>query len=255
MGYGSALADRDTAFRFGIAAESGADARIVARMVDLVLEREVDWFGDQRSTLRRWCGLHEGTDYLDSHGYNEELHKANIRLQGRFGGGLEERQLRGLMILFERSEKQPHALVICRDTDGRPERRTAAERAMADARCPFPVTVAMAHPELEAWLIAGFEPETDAERDTHRQLRTSLGFDPLAKSHELSATSDVSKRDCKRVLAALVADDRTRRERCVDGAIELSGDRGQGNGLASFVEDVRKRIAPLLGGRGSQTPD
>jgi hypothetical protein len=240
----------DTAFTFGIAAESASDAARVSRLVDALLAREVDWFGDQRETLRRWRGVEPHTEYFNVHGWGDALRARRLKVHGKFGGGAEERQARAIVILFANAALPPHALVYCRDTDGDDDRRVAIRAAIEASPLGRPTAVACAHPELEAWLVAGFEPESDAERTRLATERATLGFDPVSRSHELSSTADVSKRDTKQVLARLLADDdHDRRERCATRALHEAASVGQHNGLDAFVSDVRAQLVPLVKGR------
>jgi hypothetical protein len=115
--------------------------------------------------------------------------------------------------------------------------------------CPLPIVVGFAVVEREAWIISGFDPLDDGETTRHDQERQTLGFDPRTKSHELTAgKDDQAKKSPKRVLKQLCNDDRQRERHCwTNTALATLRERGSDNGLAAYLDEVREKLAPLIG--------
>ena len=110
------------------------------------------------------------------------------------------------------------------------------------------MVLALPTPELEAWHVAGFEPESDEERARLEACRAELGFDPRMRSAALTSTRAGSRADAKRVLARLTDDDEDRKSRCVDSAVAHADARGRDNGLAAFLDDVGTTLARVFRG-------
>jgi hypothetical protein len=124
------------------------------------------------------------------------------------------------------SRQLPDAVVLVRDADRQLERRTGLEQAREDRAWPFPVIIGLAVPNRENWVLTGFEPQ-----EALAQARRETG-------------------DLKRVLQLLVGDDYDREEACwTECPLEILTERGQSNGLAEYLEEVRTRLVPLFTGR------
>ncbi len=151
----------------------------------------------------------------------------------------------------------PRVLVLAFDTDGRgPEER--CEVGVASARqgrsFDFGVVVAEAHPEFDAWGLAGFEPAAAHEARTHHEVCAELGMDPTEKPHALTSTVAGDPRDAKLLCVRLLHLDGqahpedARVRRCVlDTSLERLMARGAGAGIAAFVDAVIREVLPLLG--------
>lgn len=144
----------------------------------------------------------------------------------------------------------PEALVIARDLDRQPERRRGFRQVMDDPGMtpPFPVVYAGADPEIEAWQIAGFEPETAAEHQALARMKEALGFWPHREAHRLTSRPNDAPTDAKRVLCALTNGDPDRSDRCLDDLPRLA-DRGSGRGVTAFLDDAERLLVPLVAGR------
>ena len=106
-----------------------------------------------------------------------------------------------------------------RDADKQPERSDALRVESEGASCV--VAWGCAVPMIEAWLIGCFAPRTEEETSRLRQLRSELGFDPVAVPHRLSPTG--GSRPAKAVAAQLGLDERERREDVLAGGGEPKG--------------------------------
>lgn len=110
------------------------------------------------------------------------------------------------------------------------------------------VVVGMQHTELECWLLAGFDPQSEVEKarldEICRGDDPGIGFDPRVLSKNLTATGpDDKKLSSKRVLRHLIGDNKSR---AMDGLHhakhKMLKSRGKGNGLAYFLEDIEQRL-------------
>ena len=99
------------------------------------------------------------------------------------------------------------------------------------------------------WTCCGFEPDAD-ELHSIETLRQELGFDPRLHSHDLTAKHDRDKLSAKRVLSILTANRFEREMGCIPISIGVSEERGNQNGLAKFLMEVRERLVlSLFAGR------
>jgi hypothetical protein len=137
--------------------------------------------------------------------------------------------------------------VIVKDTDAREDMRAALREAREHYRSS-PVVIGVQDTEQECWLITGFDP-ADAEKSRMDDIcrgdfPPGVGFDPRGCSERLTATKkDTEKLSPKRVLNYLVGGDRDRAYRGLhaDNHATLK-DRGKGNGLSDFLEDLEQRL-------------
>ncbi|MGK4002750.1 hypothetical protein WMF31_09020 [Sorangium sp. So ce1036] len=154
-----------------------------------------------------------------------------------------------MLLLFAEEDEPPRAVVIARDLDGRPERAEGFAQAAADSKrtWPFEVVVgALAEPEVEAWLVAAWDPEDDSERQRLAALCGELHFDPCAKPERLTSKNEADRKDAKRVLAALTATGRDAGARWADAPVERLESRGASCGLTRFVREVRQHLVPVV---------
>lgn len=151
------------------------------------------------------------------------------------------------LILFNRLDPKPDAVLLIRDTDDELERRDGFQQARGAEPWPFPVVIGLAHTKRECWHLAGFKPKDEEERQRLEAERQHVGFDPCLRSHELTAKHDEKndKRSAKRVLAVLTADDAERVAECLTD-LALLHDRGEENGLRLFLQELESRLVPLF---------
>ena len=150
--------------------------------------------------------------------------------------------------------QQVDGVLIFRDADNQPRRRCGIDAArtwMQDKGGPgfWPdhIAVGVAIPKNEAWVLAGFEPVTDDERERLRSLTDKLGFAPNRQPERLSATGDPqSSREAKAALAFLGCDAQRKRACWCDTDLEVLRTRGRKCGLSDFLDEVREHLAPLF---------
>lgn len=178
----------------------------------------------------------------------------NLRLRprhGLFGRKPKEPDAQAarnaLQIVRELSKKtQIDAILLIRDADDQPRRRIGLEQARDEAQLHAAVVIGLANPMLEAWILGGFEPESDDEEGRLAEEKRKLGFDPRRDAHRLDAKNETAKKSAKRVLDALTQGDESRKERCYEvSALELLATRGVQTGLSAFLDEVETRICKL----------
>lgn len=156
---------------------------------------------------------------------------------------------RALRLLQLHTPVEPEAVVFLKDSDNRPDRRSALGRAQdALSGHAVPVVVGVAHTERECWLLAGFEPQDDAEREAHRRLCRELTLDPCRESDRLAAPAESDPRHPKCALSRLTGGDPAREAACLRTAFTVLEANGRDNGLADFLDALRTRLIYRLYG-------
>jgi hypothetical protein len=145
----------------------------------------------------------------------------------------------------------PAAVVLVHDSDGDHDGwRDSLEAARRDfcvhtVGLRFAVVIGVAHPEREAWVLAGFEPQTPEERSRCNEMRAELGFNPCEHAERLTSMREIYKKDAKRVLNRLTDGDHDRELACLrETDLEKLEARGKGIGLYAFLAELRERLAP-----------
>jgi hypothetical protein len=240
-----------SAYSLVVVCEADADRRLATGLGDRVLCEEVEWLDIESLDLhRRWQGLREGSSYLKWHQVNTLAKQRGLRIKGRFEDGLgapDARAARLALQLLATSGRQPDAVVLIRDSDGQEERRIGLEQARSSGSWPFPIAIGLAHLSRESWVLAGFEPQNEAEQERLAGLREELGFDPRFRSESLRGKPG-EPRHAKLVLERLTGKDHEREELCWTGcSLEILRSRGTTLGLAEYLDEVRERIVPIFG--------
>lgn len=230
-----------------LVAEDRAAVEVVQHLTDQVL-LEVEWMvAEGLPQVRCWQQFH-GEDWLPWKKVAERARQTlgrTFRVSGHFDGkpGAEDALAVRKVIALMREEGEPTVLILARDID-HTNRRTGFSQALEEtgpSRLPCRVVLALAQPEVEAWLVCVWKPEDRAGQVAHEALRQSLGFDPVALSHELTSTSS-SKRDAKAVMGHLAAVGPSPRERFLAMKCEDLLNHGEDNGLAQFVHSLRSAL-------------
>ena len=114
----------------------------------------------------------------------------------------------------------------------------------------LPVVVGLAVVERESWVISGFDPENERERHKLEAETQNLGFNPCLQAHRLTACKDdQAKRSPKRVLAKMTDGEWQRQRKCwMSTSLPVLQERGQANGLAEYLREVKTKLVPLIGG-------
>lgn len=243
-----------------VIAESASDARIVTGLCDrIVLERGPEWMRDNPEILseeRGYRGIEPGSVFLQWSRVPKLAaeHGRGIRAlawgknRGRADDAATKKAL--ALVVLSRGTRVPDFVILSRDTDDEIERWQSWRAAKDEGSHPFEIVVAAQHPKMEAWLLNGFVPEGNAEEQCFMAIREALGFDPTTKAEELTAQGTKGKRNAKRVLKELTADDEERRDRCWEQApLSQLKSRGAKTGLADYIDEVECAILPRVGGK------
>jgi hypothetical protein len=219
-----------------------------------VLLKNVDWLdAELLDSSRRWRGETSAEEFLKWTRVKDRAAERGIKVFGRFDDRPDALSARKALLVFSALEPRPDAVLLIRDSDGYPDRKEGQglKQARDAAPWPFQVVVGVAHPKREAWVLAGFQPRNQEEAGRLQKLQERLSVDPIRKSHELGAREHGAKTDIKRALGELIqeGDDDRERQCLQETELEVLEQMGQDNGLASYLEEVRQRLVPVLSGR------
>lgn len=242
----------DATYSIGLVVEAASDGRMTTTLVDRCLVERVDWLEEELLEHHRsWRGIEPGTTLTEWKQANVLARTHRVAPPGFFDGepGKEDaRAARKALLLFAKFGL-PDFVVLVRDADDKPERK----EGLAQARNGTPkverkhIVIGVAKPEREAWILSGFVPCDDRERATLASERQRLGFDPTLQPHELRGEG---KRNAKTSLANLSGGDHDREHRCLtEVSLEHLRERGSGNGLAEFLDEIDERIVTVVGGQ------
>jgi hypothetical protein len=250
------MADGDggalVSLRLAVVCEAPADFQTATELADRVLVQafawmEEQWLVHQRTWIREWSGVP-----LTWKRVKQLALDAGFDAVGFFDGEPAEpdaRAARRAILYLQHEIPELAGILLIRDQDDQPERREGLEQARREARLPLPVVVGLAVVERECWVINGFDPLDEAEESRLAAERRTLGFDPRLRSEELTACKNNSAtRSPKRVLRVLCDSDHVREAICWrDTHLDTLHGRGALNGLREFLDEVRSKIAVLIG--------
>jgi len=248
--------------------ESAGDFRTVETLVDELLRLWcAAWVHDvldrNPADARRWWHHQGTTSWYDLHRVYDDADDLDVRRHhGHFAGvpGLPGAVMLDTMFRIVRkvhgraaAAERPNAVMVLWDADAQGySRRMGLDQALAaGVTLPEGVAhvVALAEPEREAWVLAGFDPEDEDEEAALHACRTDLGYAPHEHAHRLSAGSGEATDDSKRVLGALCAT--AERERlCLripdHERRTVLVKRGKDSGLATWITHVEDRLLPQV---------
>lgn len=245
--------------------EARADFETTTGLVKRVLQQEgPDWLRDllEDPALMQyaldWVPDSEGRTFFDVHKLDAHVSRLGVRVpHGHFSGqpgaagALMARTVFHIARRLMQEGTQFSAVLLVWDMDDQGlQRRKGLDQAREEARPMMPFVIALGRPDpmREAWVLAGFEPETDTERALLEEVRRELGFCPCHEAHRLGAKKESAKNSAKRVLNLLTAGDRDREARCwTEAPLDRLRSRGTGSGLTAFLdEEVKGRLLPLF---------
>jgi hypothetical protein len=245
---------------FILVAEGPSDVDISKDLVDRVLHAEPpDWLRmGELEGMRTWSGLQPDEEYTRWRNVGDlydEMPRMPDYLGHERGGqsnNYDYAAARRVMLITDRlarnGDRPIRAVVLIRDTDTQKEERTQSlENARGDHDTDdYKVVIGIACPKIEAWILNGFEPQTDDESEHLQEERQRLPVDPLTEAHELTASSDDAQNNCKRVANGLTNGEEERKRACwKDTDLSLLRERGTHTGLSDFLDDVN-RLIPIF---------
>jgi hypothetical protein len=237
--------------RLLVAGEDRAHRQVSELLIDRRLVEKIDWVDvDVVGHVREWLG-DGGRDWLPIKNAYRRARDAKLPVWGHFQGlpqRSEAPQWRAVLLLAANRQVRPHAVILARDVDGHIQRVAGMKQAV-ESGWPFAVIIMAAQPEIEAWIVAGFQPANDAEQEAHERLRREVSFDPVLSPHRLGSKG--GPRDAKRVTEALGID-AARKEECLSAPFELLLQRAGEAGLGTFLEGVDTHIVERIAQRPSR---
>lgn len=250
--------------RIVIVGEGITDFEAASVLIDQSLLRHVEYIEDETITAyRTYLGMSPVDSFVRWHTSPQERRQDTRRIVRRQWGTPITHPVELVVAtkVFEiegyfsdRGESQPY-LVLVKDTDADEECRDALV-ALRERYAEEEIVIGIEHTELECWLVSAFVPQDDDERQRLRDMDggelPGCGFNPCLRSHDLTATKadhDGIKLSPKRVLRYLTAGHRPRvmRDLHRDNHGTLVA-RGEHNGLADFLGDIRTRLIRVMFG-------
>jgi hypothetical protein len=241
--------------KFIVVSEARADFITATELADRVLLAEITWLDDAIiEPQREWIGEDTPGRHLAWSTVAHQAREIGIRVQGHFDGdpGLPDaRAARRAILYVLKRFGNLDAILLIRDMDDQPERKQGLEQARTIDNSGKSLVIGVAYSERECWVISGFNPENDEETQRLGVERQKLGVNPSLRSHELTACKrDIALRSPKRVLKVLTGDNWERQRRCwKETSLQELKDRGEENGLADFLDEVKIHLVPLISGR------
>jgi hypothetical protein len=237
--------------------EAEADFRTASGLADRVLCEAAEWVSeDVLDAYRRWRGLDDAHPYLLWTQAARLAREAGFRVHGHFDGapGQPDAQAaRRALWLIETRKDQLDGVLLIRDDDRQTARRRGLEQAREETSLICPIVIGLAHLKRECWALVGFEPTTADEHARLSGMKQELSFDPRIEPERLTAKGHEDERSAKRVLRVLTNDDPEREADCWHTVpLALLRTRGQATGLAEYLEDVRRQLAPLFTGHAPE---
>ncbi|VTR97848.1 hypothetical protein [Tuwongella immobilis] len=238
--------------RIAVVYEADGDFLTGTTLADRVFLEAIDWLeSEQLSDMREWVGEIEGFQ-LKWKTIPRLASEKGIRAHGHFDGGPgapDAAAARRALLILKPEANQFVGIVLLRDQDHQPERRRGLEQARDEYRGNLKIVIGFAIVEREAWVLSGFVPQSSDEEKRLDDERKNLGFQPHEQSHKLTASKDnTAKLSPKRVWEVLTGKCQERDAACVtETSLDVLRTRGQQNGLAAYLDEVRTHLAPLIG--------
>ncbi len=253
---------------FIVIVESGADARTAIRLAARIIVEKIDWLEDENlQYCLQWSGLQNGTQHSCWSDVKKIIDEAKEQLKykpARFLGhdskgvplkadGAASIKVLNLVRFLQRT-RQIKAVLLIRDLDNQPEqRREGLEQARSEHINRLPqleIVIGTANPKREAWVLNGFVPFNQREKQILQHIKTLLQFDPCTESHRLRSTSWEEPdriRNSKVVVEQLTSKDMIREQQCwEDTSLELLRVRGIHTGLTDYIREVEQRLIKII---------
>jgi hypothetical protein len=237
---------------FVVVCEARNDYLTASELADRVFCECVDWVEPEfLDALRCYTGLPGDEPFLTWRGVKALAKDSRLLPRGLIDGrpgDLDARQSQRALLLIETKWPNVDGILLIRDDDGIVNRRVGLEQARNESKLSSCIVIGLAHTKRECWVLAGFEPREERERELLAEIRKDLGFDPCIQAEQLTAIHDHDKRSAKRVLKHLVQGDHERESACWrEAQLKDLRDRGRETGLSQYLKEIKDRLVPLLG--------
>ena len=252
---------------FVVIVESNADARTATKLADRVLVDKIDWLEPEMlEHLYQWSGLEAGTDnscwkninqIIDN--FQQSLGFRPPRYLGhRKDGALKADGAAAIKILnlvrFIQKTRNIKAILFIRDLDNQPERREGIEQARSehiDRQPKLAIIIGTADRMREAWVLNGFIPSNQEEKQILQNIVTELTFNPCEEPHKLRSNSweePARIRNPKVVVEKLTGGKMEREQQCwEETSLEHLRKKGVDTGLTAYICEIEERLIPIIG--------
>jgi hypothetical protein len=242
--------------------EARADFELASGLFDRVLRergpsRVADNF-DTPEVIRSWHGDVSGSPYFNLHELNHYMDRFKLRgvrghfngRPGRPGGTMARKAFTIARAVAKEADSPIDAVILVWDMDSQGDDRPAGVAAARDEALEwarFQIICGFPDPEREAWVLAGFDPCDDQERQRLHALHRDLGFSPVHAADRLRDQTKGGPRDIKRVLDLLTDGVRDRESRCwAEPPLAVLRERGSSTGLAAFLDEIETALPRLF---------
>jgi len=242
--------------QFCVVFEDRADFQIATELADRILIEHVDWLQDPDvlDSVRVWTSAFEGSQFRwrDIDGLGKRV---GITIRGYFDripAKPDSRRARQAIQVMKRLIPHVSGIVLIRDADKEIERKQGLEMARQEhiaSGSTVAVVVGLAVTKRECWVLAGYEPTNDLERNLLENENEYLGFNPVTMSHQLTAQHDENndKRSAKRVVSKLTQNDFERESTCWrETRLATLRANGSSNGLRDYLGEVELKLVPII---------
>ncbi|MEG4321526.1 MULTISPECIES: hypothetical protein [unclassified Microcoleus] len=228
--------------------------------------QKIDWLDPEMlQHLYQWSGLEAGTDnywwkninqIIDN--FQQSLGFRPPRYLGhRKDGALKADGAAAIKILnlvrFIQKTRNIKAILFIRDLDNQPERREGIEQARSehiDRQPKLAIIIGTADRMREAWVLNGFIPSNQEEKQILQNIATELTFNPCEESHRLrsnSLTEPDRIRNPKVVVEKLTGGKMERERQCwEDTELENLRKKGVQTGLTAYICEIEERLIPII---------
>lgn len=213
--------------------EADADFRIATKLAERVLIEKIKWLNEELLQYQlQWCGL-EAYGHYSSWKHVSQIietlkQTSNYRPPRYLGHGksgpLKADGAAAMKVLnvvrFLQRSRNIQALLLIRDLDNQPERRTGLEQARqqdSQRQPKLEIVLGTSDRTREAWVLNGFVPHNDNEKQMLKDIVEQLKFDPCEQAHRLRSNSNTEGdrlRNPKVVLTQLTNGDYNRERQC-----------------------------------------
>lgn len=256
-----------SARRWLLCAEDLLSATLAKELVDRVVRERAPeqwlrdlWDPEGVHLHREWVGVRPDQWWADRSALDRicEEHEIAIAVRDRESGRRRAPHGKASMAFKAARAAQsltqpPELLVLSGDTDGAIDPTLYFEEGLRMADYNEPSVCANIHRESEAWLIAGFVPQNNAEREALQRACDTLEFDPTLQPERLLSNVSGDERDCKRVARTLFDPSggfslrNPRVQACwSDTPLALLEERGERAGIKNFIEQVQTVVLRSL---------
>jgi hypothetical protein len=236
---------------FVVVCEAAPDFETATQLADRVVCGDVKWLEPEiLDSLRQWRNEIKGGARLYWRSIRNFADDANIHIHGHFQGIPGEPDAASARFAIRvalHHYPSAAAILLIRDTDNQPSRVHGLNQARQAHGDQPPIVIGAAKTKRECWHLAGFEPLDEDETALLMAERKGLGHCPCEQSHELTASHETDPRSAKRVLRVLTNGEYDRQRTCIsETSLDKLKQRGSGNGLAEFLNEVSNKLSPLI---------